>query len=204
MGRGKRRTVPPGSCGGAAFERANRQSCSWAPGSNGGRHPGGGDDPVLGACLRLQRGGGVRGWGRDGLGTGRRGGGARARRALMLPWRSDTWQRSSRLGPAAPLAPDQRAVGDREGDRQRDSRCHHSLRLTTRLAASPRARPARPSANPDPRIWRRRRGDRGRSSAAPSPWKRLEGRGNGAEPSSSFFGLAPIVSSAVDPSRVYV
>jgi len=29
-------------------------------------------------------GGGVRGWGRDGLGTGRRGGGARARRALML------------------------------------------------------------------------------------------------------------------------
>jgi hypothetical protein len=27
-------------------------------------------------CLRLQRGGGVRGWGRDGLGTGRRGEGA--------------------------------------------------------------------------------------------------------------------------------
>ena len=36
-------------------------------------------------CLRLQRGVGVRGWGRDGLGTGRRGGGARARRAFMLP-----------------------------------------------------------------------------------------------------------------------
>lgn len=29
-------------------------------------------------------GGGVRGWGRDGLGTGRRGGGARVRRTLML------------------------------------------------------------------------------------------------------------------------
>jgi hypothetical protein len=27
-------------------------------------------------CLRLQRGGGLRGWGRDGLGTGRRGEGA--------------------------------------------------------------------------------------------------------------------------------
>ena len=34
-------------------------------------------------CLRLQRGCGVRGWG-DGLGTGRRGGGARARRALIV------------------------------------------------------------------------------------------------------------------------
>jgi alkanesulfonate monooxygenase SsuD/methylene tetrahydromethanopterin reductase-like flavin-dependent oxidoreductase (luciferase family) len=33
-------------------------------------------------CLRLQRGGGVRGWGRDDLGTGARGRGARARRAL--------------------------------------------------------------------------------------------------------------------------
>jgi len=34
-------------------------------------------------CLRLQRGCGVRGWG-DGLGTGRREGGARARRALIV------------------------------------------------------------------------------------------------------------------------
>src|SRR2546426_6221626 len=41
-------------------------------------------------CLRLQRGGGVRGWGRDGLGTGRRGGGARARRALMSTTRRTT------------------------------------------------------------------------------------------------------------------
>ena len=39
--------------------------------------------PML--CLRLQRGCGVRGWGRDGLETGARGRGARARRALMLP-----------------------------------------------------------------------------------------------------------------------
>src|SRR3990170_1036327 len=44
-------------------------------------------------CLRLQRlqrGGGVRGWGPDGPGTERRGGGARARRALMLTRRFDT------------------------------------------------------------------------------------------------------------------
>jgi hypothetical protein len=34
-------------------------------------------------CLRLRRGCGVRGWGRDDLGTGARGRGARARRALM-------------------------------------------------------------------------------------------------------------------------
>jgi hypothetical protein len=34
-------------------------------------------------CLRLQRGCGVRGWRRDGLGTGARGKCARARRALM-------------------------------------------------------------------------------------------------------------------------
>jgi hypothetical protein len=34
-------------------------------------------------CLRLQRGCGVRGWG-DGLGAARRGGGARARRALIV------------------------------------------------------------------------------------------------------------------------
>ena len=37
----------------------------------------------VGLCLRLPRGCGVRGWERDGLGTGRREGGARARRALM-------------------------------------------------------------------------------------------------------------------------
>jgi hypothetical protein len=41
-------------------------------------------------CLRLQRGCGVRGWGRDGLGTGARGRGAGARRALMLPSLSTT------------------------------------------------------------------------------------------------------------------
>ena len=36
------------------------------------------------SCLRLQRGGGgVRGWGRDSLGTGARGRGARARWASM-------------------------------------------------------------------------------------------------------------------------
>jgi hypothetical protein len=34
--------------------------------------------------MRLQRGAGVRGWGPEGLGTGRRGGGARARRAFMV------------------------------------------------------------------------------------------------------------------------
>ena len=39
-------------------------------------------------CLRLHRGGGVRGWGREGLGRGRRGGVARARRALMLTKRN--------------------------------------------------------------------------------------------------------------------
>ena len=39
-------------------------------------------------CLRLQRGCGVRGWGRDDLGTGARGRGARARRALMSTTRS--------------------------------------------------------------------------------------------------------------------
>ena len=39
-------------------------------------------------CLRLQRGCGVRGWGRDDLGTGARGRGARARRALMSTTRT--------------------------------------------------------------------------------------------------------------------
>ena len=39
-------------------------------------------------CLRAQAGGGVQGWGRDGLGTGVRGRGARTRRALMSTTRS--------------------------------------------------------------------------------------------------------------------
>jgi hypothetical protein len=39
-------------------------------------------------CLRLQWGCSVRGWVRDGLGTGARGRGARARRALMSTTRS--------------------------------------------------------------------------------------------------------------------
>jgi hypothetical protein len=39
-------------------------------------------------CLRLQRGCGVRGWERDGLGTGARGRVARARRALMSTTRT--------------------------------------------------------------------------------------------------------------------
>src|SRR6266542_3763444 len=38
-------------------------------------------------CLRLQRGGGVRGWERDGLGTGARARGARVRRAFVLTTR---------------------------------------------------------------------------------------------------------------------
>ena len=56
-------------------------------------------------CLRLQRGCGVRGWGRDDLGTGARGRGARARRALMSPTRllraGMTWvERGRREGEA--------------------------------------------------------------------------------------------------------
>jgi len=42
-------------------------------------------------CLRLQRGCGVRGWGRDGLGTGARGRGARAWRPLMSTTRPPAW-----------------------------------------------------------------------------------------------------------------
>ena len=49
-------------------------------------------------CLRLQRGCGVRGWGRDDLGTGARGRGARARRALMSTTRLARWtQWSARI-----------------------------------------------------------------------------------------------------------
>ena len=63
-------------------------------------------------CLRLQRGCGVRGWGRDGLGTGARGRGARARRAWRA-WRalmsttrpSGTVDVASRLGRASTQAP---------------------------------------------------------------------------------------------------
>ncbi len=43
--------------------------------------------PAPGSCAWLQRGCGVRGWGRDGLGTGAQGRGARARRALMSTMR---------------------------------------------------------------------------------------------------------------------
>jgi len=57
-------------------------------------------------CLRLQRGCGVRGWGRDGLGAGALEGGARARRALMslpvlgpLLWRREPRQERHELLP---------------------------------------------------------------------------------------------------------
>ena len=52
--------------------------------SHDGRSTAGTEARLSSLCLRLQRGCGVRGWGRDGLGTGARGRGARAPRALML------------------------------------------------------------------------------------------------------------------------
>ena len=54
-------------------------------------------------CLRLQRGGGLRGWGRDDLGTGARGRGARARRALMSTCMKPAGRVKSRC--VAPLTP---------------------------------------------------------------------------------------------------
>ena len=50
-------------------------------------------------CLRLQRGCGEPGWGRDGLGTGAQGRGARARRALMSTMRPARGARESTACP---------------------------------------------------------------------------------------------------------
>ena len=74
------------------LERRGKIECTWTPGRQR-RFPGSELLRLLAAprratprelCLRLQRGCGVRGWGRDGLGTGARGRGARALMALML------------------------------------------------------------------------------------------------------------------------
>ena len=57
----------------------------------------GGPEAVC-AVPRGSSGGGVWGWGRDGLGTGARGRGARARRALLVDYALGGWGRRRRVG----------------------------------------------------------------------------------------------------------
>ncbi len=104
-------------------------------------------DVIRERCLRLQRGGGVRGWGRDGLGTGAPGRGARARRALMSTSRACLRCEASFLLIRAGHLPLDAAV---RATMAAGTMCRRRARTSRRSSRRGRpeisARPARPGA----------------------------------------------------------